>query len=191
MEEATKQWVAADFPKSLWAKEIAVVPAGYSVYPNGFGQVFVNLLNAAESDYFDGCGSGEFWVKDGVYITDEELFDVSYEELLTELFGKVETMTPENSAAAAKALAPYVVGLWDSVSWSGSISFDDITYTFGRRGEIDHDAVAPLIEELSKYLPLDLINEFRNMTAGKRSTEVFDAKVFIRHLRMLEGYPLE
>ena len=189
---ATKQWVAEHFPEGWWwATEVAVIPTGYYVYPNGYGRVSVALGNA-KGDCYEGYGNGEFWVKDGVYIAEEEMFDVSYEELLAEVFGTTGMMTPENCAAAAKVLAPYVVSVGlDSILDYGTINFGAITYTFGRVGSIDQDTAAPLLNELSAYLSPYLVDSFRKVVNNQWPEEAFEGKPLLKHLRMLEGYPME
>lgn len=191
-EAAIRQWVGQGFLKQrlegFTFDKYAVIPSGYEVYPNGYGKVSIVILDG-RSDFYSTVGSSDFWVKDGAFINDRDHFwDVSYEELFSELFSKFDGMTEENSVAAGKVIAPYVVSL--TLEY-GDLGFDSVSFTFGRGWGVVPDEAAPMVKELSAYLPQYLINDLKNAISGRSATYGFDRKTLFKHLRMYEGYPFE
>ena len=80
------------------------------IFPNNFTVLDVGM--SFEVGYGNGAS---LWVKDGKAISRKELYDVSYEELLTGIFTGAEFydgrfLNAEGAAKTAKALSPYFFG---------------------------------------------------------------------------------
>lgn len=200
-----KDWAEREWPKirdyTIWEEDredfvLREVLLGEMVsYPNGYSRVTMGVSdNAGQSDdthwYYVFA-----WMKDGKFIPQEELFDVSYEELLEEILAGLRTENGMNvlTAGEAKETAAFLAGYikyptpprrdisteWDWEEFE--FSFDTYVYsTWGR-----------LPEEVIQGLPKALLNSvYQDLGVHIDFTEA-DPLVYERHMRIYDGYSFE
>ena len=184
---AIKQRLQQGVPEDLYGSKYWIFPTNLDVYPNGYGKLNIRWLNPDEA--YSSLYTESFWIKDGAYVSDEEMFDVSYEEFFTDIWAETGVMSDEDCAAVAKIFAENVVRIhWDEDYFLGYFKFSDMEFTFGSAYE-DNAAAVSFIDQLSPYMPQDMIDDLWNTLNWQDSTERFGGLPFFRHLRMYEGYP--
>ena len=123
------------------------------------------------------------------------MYDISYEELLTELiadtyitYSGARLADEEKARTAAKALMPYFVGI--EYPDSEICRWDWIYFLFRweEGGEVyaGHPYGANTPEELKAQLPEAM---WASLNGTWVETEVRDTNFVRKHLRMYEGYP--
>lgn len=194
-EQCLTLWENPTDPKS----ECKMVLLSVWLYPNGYAladwYVYHVYEEGYEIGYFDDYGVTEIWLKDGKPIRQEELYNVSYEELLAELianlrpeFGTAGIVDEEKAKTIAKAVMPYFVGVCRPLDSITMWSWDHFMFRWTEDGTVvsgsPFEGDAP--SELKDLLPEELWDSLN----GKRVTlKIKDAYVIEKHLRMYEGYP--
>ncbi len=165
-------------------------------YPNGYSFVTMSLsddVGESELDYFwkTVC----VWMKDGKFVPQEELLDVSYEELLEELFAGLMTedgktaLTAEEAKDAAKLLSGYIAYprppyLYPETTWDWTaFAFTVEMPTYRAWGEFP--------EELDQKLPRALLNSIYRDLERHKDLQMSDPYVYVKHLRIYEGYSFD
>ena len=166
-----------------------------ALFPNGYSNFRFYLGDVGDEYVWRAI---EVWVKDGKCITTEELFDTSYEQILTEMFTGLHyshdpaRVTAEEAAAAAKILVPYFRFDYtedffgavqpDQLHWE-MIRFEEYEYRYDGRAFAESVPTA-VRENLPEALRNDLIFETYVVTGN---LEMTDPLVLWKHLRMYEG----
>ena len=205
--EFVKQWFLNEWPRvcEIRSKAGDDTLAGFApksaivtrieIFPEGFAYVHLEVApNLKEQDDFAGTRYWAYaWMKDGKYIPGEELFDVSYEELLTELFANLrrsdrsEAMTGAQAAEAAKLLAPYIISPGQEHEPSDEWSWDLLTFPWwmiysGEESEVNFP------KDLRDHFPEALWNNLLQDWDTHEDLFLKDPYLYSRHLRMYEGY---
>ena len=166
------------------------------VYPNGYAFVTMALsadVGESDEDIFPKVAYA--WMKDGKYISQDELFDVSCEELLEELLAGLQTqdgaraLTAEEAKDAAKLLSEYIkyplppendpgtYWEWDTFSFSFRVP------TYLEWGEFP--------AELAQKLPKVLLKSMLFDSGGITYLKTKDPYVYAKHMRIYEGYSFD
>ena len=184
-------------------KDCSLVFCTAEVYPNGFvkwsWEKIQTALSLESFHSFNSDRMKDFWIRDGEFVPEEEIFDVSYEELLREMLSELlwrwEPMLSEAEIAeAVTALAPYIDEIgrpsWYSTKYAPSESFGEITFLWPGRsmtdcwgnvlpGTMPSGTKEHINEKLWNFLCNDMYAE---------EVSLRDPYVLLRHLRMYEGY---
>ena len=161
-----------------------------------------------------GTGKGEMWVNPLAELNKQYGISRFY-ALEEEHFGLGTDVVEEYGEQQSRHLSMRFSGLRDqAVADKIHNRLDEIVYAMGdpcylpdvpgivqlmsqcgpaesRVGSIDQDTAAPLLNELSAYLSPYLVDSFRKVVNNQWPEEVFEGKPLLKHLRMLEGYPME
>lgn len=195
-EECMKFWGDPVDPKS----DCKMFFMGVDVYPHGYvnAEWYVYRLNEEGywDVYFDSYYGMAVWLKDGDPISEEELYDVSYEELLTELIG---SLRDENNGAivsgeemakgAAQALMPYFVGLRYPLEEISRWDWNSFLFRWTEGGTVVSGKPyesSDIPKDLQAVLPRAL---WESLNGEWRVIESQGGSVIRKHLRMYEGYP--
>ena len=205
-KQCMSMWTGAAYPEADC--ELYILKAW--IYPNGYYSIdwYVAYEKFPYPDgewkgYYDDYWGKESWMKDGTIITQEELLDVSYEDLLTDLIGDLKLtgdgtkISEEAARTAAKALMPYFVGLdtvarrqdyWDwrdfLFLWQeGSYVHNGVPYRYSDETDPNNEKIPAELKDLLPYKLWITLSE-----TGK-DPEHRDPYVLLRHLKMYEGYP--
>ena len=204
-----QDWATREWPRleqlGFWSdceKEFvfrSVVFEEADIYPNGYSFVTMTISDQKEWDNEEGWGMARTiyaWMKDGRFVSADELFDVSCEELLAELMmGFLDKpqgnaiFTPEQAADAAKILAEYVY--WPlsprneaDTEWK----WDMFEFPWGTSA---YSGWGTFPEELKDRLPAQLSNSILNDYEFHVNYYVSDPYCYEKHMRIYEGYPFE
>ena len=171
-----------------------MVLTGVSVYPNGYVRLYWRIQIPDELVLYEWW---ETWMKDGRVIPAEELFDVSCEELLTELFGELRdpsgsiALTAEEAKSAAELIAPYISHITlrrEEESWVwAQFCFTWVTGS-PISGHLGHRTMEEFPQELKEQLPEVILTDLD--TYQWDHLTMSDPLAILRHLKMYEGYPL-
>lgn len=160
-----------------------------SLYPNGYLSATWEI-----GDYKSEAGYTyrTLWFRNGELIPEEELFDVSYEGLLTEIFRGlrqygVPAMTEKEAGEAARALAPYIVSVTMPEGGMVVWMWDEVQFRWGSgRGYEVPDGKFP--QDVVDRLPKVLIRDW-NVYQYDARLEASDPAVILRHMKMYAGFP--
>ncbi|MBO4652533.1 MAG: hypothetical protein J5649_04365 [Lachnospiraceae bacterium] len=205
-KQCMSMWTGAAYPEA----DCELYIKSADVYPNGYYCIdwYVSYKEFPYPDeewkgYYDDYWGKKSWMKDGTIITQEELLDVSYEDLLTELIGDLKLtgdgtkISEEAARTAAKALMPYFVGLDTVASRQNYWDWRDYLFLW-KEGSYVHNGVPNryydtddpnnenIPAELKDLLPQKL---WRTLSETDIWLEHSDPYVLLKHLKMYEGYP--
>ncbi|MBO4628072.1 MAG: hypothetical protein J5645_08855 [Lachnospiraceae bacterium] len=199
--EAESVWIDYWYSRPTTDAEMLLYCA--EVYPNGY--YYLEWCVNVKGTWRQGRGYEHFtlrgWVHDGRFIPEEECFDVSYEELFTEIIAGLRVgdrehgkpvATREEAAAAAKALRPYFskfsdpLGGKDTWSWVQWYVWEPGGYALLKTPD---DVSEETFPDLKAALPQELWDSLR----GYEETDLYysDPNLIRRHLRIYEGYSFE
>lgn len=199
--EAESVWIDYWYSRPTTDAEMLLYRA--EVYPNGY--YYLEWCVNVKGTWRQWDGYEHFtlrgWVHDGRFIPEEELFDVSYEELFTEIIAGLRVgdrehgkpvATREEAAAAAKALRPYFskfldpFGGKDTWSWAQWYVWEPGGYALLKTPD---DVSEETFPDLKAALPQELWDSLR----GYDETDLYysDPNLIRRHLRIYEGYSFE
>ncbi len=207
-KQCMSMWTGAAYPEA----DCALYIKSADIYPNGYYCIewYVDYEKFPYPDeewkeYYRDYDGKESWMKDGTIISQEELLDVSYEDLLTELIADLKLnddgtkISEEAARTAAKALMPYFVEI-DGVSITERQNFwdwEDFCFLWREGGYVHsgrphryYDENDPNNEkipaELKDLLPYKL---WRTLSETEDYPVHRDPYVLLKHLKMYEGYP--
>ena len=207
-KQCMSKWTGAAYPEA----DCALYIKSADIYPNGYYCIewYVDYEKFPYPDeewkeYYRDYDGKESWMKDGTIISQEELLDVSYEDLLTELIADLKLnddgtkISEEAARTAAKALMPYFVEI-DGVSITERQNFwdwEDFCFLWREGGYVHsgrphryYDENDPNNEkipaELKDLLPYKL---WRTLSETEDYPVHRDPYVLLKHLKMYEGYP--
>lgn len=207
-KQCMSMWTGAAYPEA----DCALYIKSADIYPNGYYCIewYVDYEKFPYPDeewkeYYRDYDGKESWMKDGTIISQEELLDVSYEDLLTELIADLKLnddgtkISEEAARTAAKALMPYFVEI-DGVNITERQNFwdwEDFCFLWREGGYVHsgrphryYDENDPDNEkipaELKDLLPYKL---WRTLSETEDYPVHRDPYVLLKHLKMYEGYP--
>lgn len=192
---------------SYAGKEPGLYLMDAKIFPNGYVYLrwiiqFKVLNEDVEDGYYYRCNYEGVWFKDGKGITQEELFDCSFEELLAELLGGLRSddqtlvVGKQKAKEIASALMPYFVGMDDPTRNIDYWSWQDFLFRWTENGEVHsggpYQSADPeeygekIPEELRAVMPELLLS---TLEGGWRTLYTEDRYLVWKHLQMYEGYP--
>ena len=205
--EFAKQCVECWPDKTLADRDLGFVIQYATTYPNGFYRVFWSAANEnglwTGNGHYDHFDEATVWMKDGKVIAEEELFDVSYRELFTELFlnmridsdeGVIPVISDEEQAKAAADLV-----LSHFKGFNSYVSTYPLLYTGQYWFEFWDDSDGAIRKEaqrrMSEWKESMPDRAWRQLMAfwGLSSTDIFyeDGYLIYRHLRMYQGFSFD
>ena len=206
--EYVKQWFLNEWPRVCEIRSRAgdsslmdfdpksAIVTRIEVFPNGYAFVHLEvspILKGEDDD--DGNRYWAYaWMKDGKYIPGEEVFDVSYEELLTEMLGSLrradgsDAMTATQAAETAKLLAVYIINPETGQTPDGKWSWDQLTFPWRMLYSED---VETFPQDVRDQLPEALWNNLLHNVHLHEDLFYADPYLYAKHMRMYEGYPFE
>ncbi len=166
---------------------VSVLLSQISVYPNGYLYTYWNIGDEREA----GITHQTLWFRNGEMISKEELFDVSYEELLTEVFRGLRqhgapAMPEEEAKKAAKVLAPYVVDVTMPETGMTVWFWNEFKFQWGG-GRMYDVPGGELPQDVVDGLPKVLLRDWEFYQYDDR-LEQSDPAVILRHLKMYAGF---
>ena len=207
------EWLTKEWPRekklltySPWYEDVenftprSVVATSIQYFPNGYACVSLELGENVKGENDDDWSRLflNMWVKDGKYISRDDIYDVSPEELLTELLADLCTedgkkaMTPEEAGEAAKALSQYVMEYdWDEgvqTCWDwGLIDFPWGSVYNIMASKVDRMLPKDVLDHIPEILLKNLISDYDVHVYLYPS----DPYLYMKHLLMYEGYTFE
>ncbi len=207
------EWLTKEWPRekklltySPWYEDVenftprSVVATSIRYFPNGYACVSLELGENVKGENDDNWNRLflNMWVKDGKYISRDDIYDVSPEELLTELLADLCTedgkkaMTPEEAGEAAKALSQYVMEYdWDEgvqTCWDwGLIDFPWGSVYNISASKVDRMLPKDVLDHIPEILLKNLISDYDVHVYLYPS----DPYLYMKHLLMYEGYTFE
>ncbi len=186
---ATKEWAERHFTPISWyedANSFILFPAGASVYPNGYVCVHLHVDGPQWDGWLIGGDSADFWMKDGRYIEESEIFDISYEEILKGIFTSGNVMSEEQASYCAGILSPYITSI-DSFAYNGTVDLDSIEFVFPDATE-EFKVGEEIQQKLVGHFPNDTLEGFIYNSAYNYYVGRLQGYDVLSHLRIYEGY---
>lgn len=175
------------------------------LYPKGYAEtrwIVFSEDTVDDGDFFYQDIRKSAWMKDGKIIPMEELFDVSYEDLLTELIGSLRLWNQagivadeESARKVAKALMPYFVGVYDVTRTSLDWDWSNYEFRWKEGGQVwrgrpymygeDKEVYEAVFRELKDSLPTVL---WESLTGAEYHSFSFADRCLVqKHLLMYKG----
>jgi len=210
-----QEWLTKDWPREQkllpdeeWYKDVQkdfpyfVTPVTIEYYPNGYAYVRLNLgkiMNENTEDIWESHYYADMWVKDGKYVAPDGIFDVSGEELLTLLLADLcrsdgkKAMTPEEASVAAKVLEQYILRYNREDEPMKTWNFDDtFTFSWGSVNNIYSTRVDEILpKDVQENLPKVLMDNLLQDLNVHVNLVPADPYLYLKHLRMYEGYSFD
>ena len=186
---ATKEWAERHFTPISWyedANSFILFPAGASVYPNGYVCVHLHVDGPQWDGWLIGGDSADFWMKDGRYIEESEIFDISYEEILKGIFTSGNVMSEEQASYCAGILSPYITSI-DPFAYNGTVDLDRIEFVFPDATE-EFKVGEEIQQKLVGHFPNDTLEGFIYNSAYNYYISRLQGYDVLSHLRIYEGY---
>ena len=158
---ATKEWAERHFTPIPWyedANSFILFPSGASVYPNGYVCVHLHVDGPQWDGWLIGGDSADFWMKDGRYIEESDIFDISYEEILKGIFTSGNVMSEEQASYCASILSPYITSI-DPFAYNGMVNLDLIEFVFPDATE-EFKVGEEIQQKLVGHFPNDTLEGF-------------------------------
>jgi hypothetical protein len=191
--EASKEWAKRHCVAALSRYEgiesYTIIPDYASVYPNGYVCIDAQVNGSGENGWVLGTNFEEIWMKDGKFIEKTDIFDISYEEILKEVFTSGNVMNEEQATYCASVLSPYITGV-DAFTYDGLVNLDRISFVFP--DATDYLKVGEEIQQkLVGHFPEDTIERLIYASGYVYYDCQLQEFNVLRHLRMYEGYTFE
>lgn len=185
--KAVKEWAEHRFAEQSWAHDYdvySVFPVNAMVYPNGYISVGLHIDGPNWDGWLVGGNGTEFWMKDGHFIEDKDVFlpEDPYETILWKLF-RESGFNEEQAAYCAGILAPYVVSVR---YYYFQVGMSDIQFRF----EVGNPE-NPLTKEVQSKLTGHYPSGTLEWLFDSSSYESMPYINIIEYARAYEGYPFK
>ena len=125
-------------------------------------------------------------LKDGRYIEESEIFDISYEEILKGIFTSGNVMSEEQASYCAGILSPYITSI-DPFAYNGTVDLDSIEFVFPDATE-EFKVGEEIQQKLVGHFPNDTLEGFIYNSAYNYYVGRLQGYDVLSHLRIYEGY---